>query len=313
MSGAEQQLTPFQARAAETVRAIQDRICAGLEAVESQYGGREVFELDNWVRAGGGGGRTRVLRDGAVIEKGGVNTSIVFGELSPAFAKQLPGEGNQFFATGVSLVLHPRNPHAPTVHANFRYIEQGAKRWFGGGADLTPYYYYPEDKSHFHGVWQSVCEAHPEHANYDAFSAWCDRYFYLPHRGERRGVGGIFFDRLFIDEATEGHEESLLAFLQEGGMRFLDAYEPILRRRLSMPFTADQRRWQALRRGRYVEFNLLHDRGTVFGLRTGGRTESILMSLPPTVHWGYCEEPPPGTPEAALLDVVRQPPPAEKK
>jgi len=311
MSGADQELTPFQARAAEAVSAIQDRICAGLEAVEAQYGGRKRFEVDNWDRPGGGGGRTRILRDGAVIEKGGVNTSIVFGELSPAFAKQLPGEGNRFFATGVSLVLHPRNPHVPTVHANFRYIEQGAKRWFGGGADLTPYYYYPEDKAHFHGVWRSACEAHPNHADYDAFSAWCDRYFYLPHRGERRGVGGIFFDRLFVDEATPGHEDGLLAFLRHGGMQFLDAYEPILRRRLSVPFTPAQRRWQALRRGRYAEFNLLHDRGTVFGLRTGGRVESILMSLPPTVQWGYCEEPPPGTPEATLMDVVRQPPPGE--
>ncbi len=299
-------LTPFQARAAAVVQAIQTRICEGLEAVERQHGGTHGFASDQWERPGGGGGLTRVLADGAVLEKGGVNTSVVFGELTEKFARELPGEGRTFFATGVSLVLHPRNPFAPTVHANFRYIEQGQKRWFGGGADLTPYYYYPEDREHFHGVWQQLCTKHAEHADYQEFADWCDRYFYLPHRGERRGVGGIFFDRLFVDPQKPGHDEQLLAFIRDGGMAFLDAYEPILRRRLATPFTPEQRRWQALRRGRYVEFNLLHDRGTVFGLRTGGRTESILMSLPSHVQWGYCEEPEPNTPEAALLEQLRK-------
>ncbi len=302
-------LSSFQARAVAAVEAIQAQICDGLEAVERQYGSPRGFASDRWEREGGGGGLTRVLCDGAVLEKAGVNTSVVFGELSETFARELPGEGRTFFATGVSLVLHPRNPHAPTVHANFRYIEQGAKRWFGGGADLTPYYFYADDRDHFHGVWQRVCAEHREHADYEAFSAWCDRYFYLPHRGERRGVGGIFFDKLFVDPEKSGHEDALLAFLCAGGGAFLPAYEPILRRRLGTPFTPQQRRWQALRRGRYVEFNLLHDRGTVFGLRTGGRTESILMSLPPDVQWGYCEEPEVGTPEAVLLHELRRPPP----
>ncbi|MHC4957867.1 MAG: oxygen-dependent coproporphyrinogen oxidase [Planctomycetota bacterium] len=277
------------------MRELQDGICAGLEGIETAR-----FHEDNWSRDGGGGGRTRVLRDGSVIEKGGVNFSEVHGEFSEDFAKQVPGSGTAFFATGVSLVLHPENPHVPTVHANFRYIEHGDKSWFGGGADLTPYYFVEEDKRHFHGVWEEVCRAHgQDHAE---FRDWCDRYFYLPHRGERRGVGGIFFDYLDADEAH-------FAFVQAAGGRFLDAYLPIVERHVDEPATDAQRTWQQLRRGRYVEFNLIHDRGTLFGLKTGGRTESILMSLPPRVRWGYNEEPEAGTPEHALLAELRQPPP----
>lgn len=300
------QLTPMQQRAAEVVREIQASICAGLEAVEQEAGSDARFLSDDWTRSGGGGGLTRILR-GEVIEKGGVATSVVFGELTSTFAAQLPGTGNSFFATGVSLVLHPKNPFVPTVHANFRYIEHGERSWVGGGADLTPYYFFPEDKQHFHAAWQAYCEAHPGIGDHPKFQQWCERYFYLKHRGEHRGIGGIFFDNIAMNPEDPGHEDRLLAFIRDGGMRFLGAYLPILHRRLGTLYTPAQRRWQELRRGRYVEFNLLYDRGTTFGLKTGGRTESILMSLPPHVQWGYCEEPEAGTPEHALLVELRRP------
>jgi coproporphyrinogen III oxidase len=299
-------LTPTQQRAASIARELQSVICAGIESLEHEQGSDARFLADEWTRPAGGGGLTEILR-GQVIEKGGVATSVVFGELTPAFAAQLPGTGTSFFATGVSLVLHPSNPYVPTVHANFRYIEHGDRRWVGGGADLTPYYFFPEDKAHFHGVWQRHCEAHPGVGDHERFREWCERYFYLKHRGEHRGVGGIFFDNLVIDPSEPGHEERLLGFIRDGGLRFLDAYLPIVRRRVGTSFGPAQRRWQELRRGRYVEFNLLYDRGTVFGLKTGGRTESILMSLPPHVQWGYCEEPEIGTPEHDLLVELRRP------
>lgn len=304
-------MTDIQRRAHEVALEIQAAICAGIEGLEREGGGSATFASDVWERGGGGGGLTRVLR-GDVIEKGGVNTSTVFGELSPQFAGQLPGSGSHFFAAGMSLVLHPKNPHVPTVHANFRYIEHGDKRWVGGGADLTPYYFDEGDKAHFHGVWRRYCEAHPGVGDYPHFSDWCDRYFYLRHRGESRGVGGIFFDNLYVDPNKPGHEDALLAFIRDGGLRFLDAYLPVARRHLHTPYTPEQRRWQELRRGRYVEFNLIYDRGTVFGLKTGGRTESILMSLPPHAQWGYCEEPAPGTPEARLLEALRRPFPGDE-
>ena len=305
-------LTPVQQRASAAVRDVQAAICAGLEAAEREADSDARFISDEWTRSAGGGGLTRILQ-GKVIEKGGVATSVVFGELTPSFATQLPGTGTNFFATGVSLVLHPNNPFVPTVHANFRYIEHGDKRWVGGGADLTPYYFFPEDKQHFHGVWQRYCEDHPGIGEHERFREWCERYFYLKHRGEHRGVGGIFFDNLYVDEAQPGHEDRLLAFIRDGGMRFLDAYLPILRRRVGTPYSPEQRRWQELRRGRYVEFNLLYDRGTVFGLKTGGRTESILMSLPPHVQWGYCVEPEPGTAEHDLLVELRRPVPPDEQ
>lgn len=305
-------LTPVQQRASAAVRDVQAAICAGLEAAEREAGSDARFINDEWTRSAGGGGLTGILQ-GKVIEKGGVATSVVFGELTPSFATQLPGTGTNFFATGVSLVLHPNNPFVPTVHANFRYIEHGDKRWVGGGADLTPYYFFPEDKQHFHGVWQRYCEDHPGIGEHERFREWCERYFYLKHRGEHRGVGGIFFDNINVDETQPGHEDRLLAFIRDGGMRFLDAYLPILRRRVGTPYSPEQRRWQELRRGRYVEFNLLYDRGTVFGLKTGGRTESILMSLPPHVQWGYCVEPEPGTAEHDLLVELRRPVPPDEQ
>jgi coproporphyrinogen III oxidase len=297
-------------RVEKGVTEIQRAICAGLEALEREAGGTAQFDADVWEREGGGGGTTRVLQGGALIEKGGVNVSAVHGALSENFAKELPGSGTDFYACGVSLVIHPRNPYVPTVHANFRYIEHGERRWFGGGADLTPYYVFAEDEEHFHGVWKALCEAHEGIGDHPRFRDWCDRYFFLPHRGERRGVGGIFFDDLRVDESVAGHVDRLLAFVLDGGHRFLDAYAPIVRKRMHTAWSDRERQWQKLRRGRYVEFNLLYDRGTTFGLRTGGRTESILMSLPPDVRWAYAEEPAPGTPEAALLDRVRRPPPA---
>ncbi len=272
-------------------RDLQDRICAALEAIDGGH-----FREDSWDRPGGGGGRTRVLVEGAVIEKGGVNFSDVHGEMSEEFARQVPGEGRLFKATGISLVLHPRNPMVPTVHANFRFLTKGTKSWFGGGADLTPYYPFREDVIHFHRTWKTVCERHQPTIDYQRFKRWCDDYFFLPHRGEARGVGGIFFDHL------EGDLDQLFAFVRDCGDQFLAAYLPILQRRKEEPFTTAQRAFQEFRRGRYVEFNLLYDRGTIFGLKTGGRIESILMSLPPRVRWLYDFHPTPGSREAELYE-----------
>jgi coproporphyrinogen III oxidase len=284
-------------RAATYFRELQDRIVAALEAIDG--GGK--FREDAWERPGGGGGRSRVLAKGHVFEKAGVNFSEVHGQMAEEFAKQIPGEGRDFTATGISLVLHPRSPLVPTVHANFRYLTKGAKSWFGGGSDLTPYYPYREDVIHFHQVWKRVCTRHAEPVDYARFKQWCDEYFYLPHRGEARGVGGIFFDYL------DGDFEPLFAFVRDAGDSFLDAYLPIARSRKDEPYTERQRRFQQYRRGRYVEFNLLYDRGTIFGLKTGGRTESILMSLPPRARWDYAFHPEPGSREAELYDTYLKP------
>lgn len=274
---------------------LQDRICAALEELDGQ--GR--FREDRWQREGGGGGRTRVLADGALFEKAGVNFSDVWGELSEEFAAQIPGQGREFTATGISLVLHPRSPMVPTVHANFRFLTKGDRQWFGGGADLTPYYPYREDVIHFHRVWKRICEQHAPLIDYARLKNWCDEYFFLPHRNEPRGVGGIFFDYL------EGDMERLFGFVRACGDAFLDAYLPIARRRKDEPYGERQRAWQEFRRGRYVEFNLLYDRGTLFGLKTGGRTESILMSLPPLVRFLYDYRPEPGSREAELYDYLK--------
>ncbi len=299
----------FEQRAHDVMLALQASICDGLTALEHEGKGTATFKTDRWDRTDGGGGVSRVMEGGAVFEKAGVNVSAVHGTLEPAFAAQLPGEGDTFFATGVSLVIHPRNPLVPTVHANFRHIAHGSKRWFGGGADLTPYYYYEEDSAHFHKVWRAYCENNADVADYTRFRDWCDHYFYLVHRNERRGVGGIFFDSLYVKEDEPNHADRLLAFVQEGGQKFLDAYGPIVRRRMALPYTDEQRAWQSHRRGRYVEFNLIYDRGTVFGLKTGGRTESILMSMPPIARWTYGYEPAADSPEEALLKQVQRPRP----
>jgi coproporphyrinogen III oxidase len=241
------------------------------------------------------------MDNGTVFEKAGVNVSAVHGTFDPAFAATLPGTGTAFTATGVSLVLHPASPHVPTVHANFRHLARGDAGWFGGGADLTPYYPVLEDVAHFHKTWQAVCSRHPAVADYAQMKRDCDAYFYLPHRDEHRGVGGIFFDYL------TANPDATFAFVQDAADAFLDSYRPIVERRRNVPVTPAQRAFQEYRRGRYVEFNLIHDRGTLFGLKTGGRTESILMSLPPVVRFRYDYRPEPGTPEAELTEYWLKP------
>ena len=253
-----------------------------------------------------------ILADGEVFEKGGVNVSCVYGELSESFASELPGAGRGFFATGVSLVIHPRSPQVPTVHANFRYLEKGDDDervcWFGGGADLTPWILYEEDAVHFHRTWKNACDRHPI-GDYRRFKKWCDDYFYLKHRGERRGVGGIFFDYLGLDaeRGTPADPDEVFTFVRDAADQFVEAYAPIVTRRKGLAYSEADRDWQLRRRSRYVEFNLLYDRGTVFGLRTGGRVESILMSLPNIAHWNYDDRPEPGTAQAELIDVLRNP------
>jgi coproporphyrinogen III oxidase len=287
---------PLRDRAVLYFRDLQDRVVAALEALD---GAR--FREDSWQREGGGGGRSRVLADGGVFEKAGVNFSDVHGEMSEEFAKQVPGEGRDFTACGVSLVLHPRSPMIPTVHANFRFLTKGERQWFGGGVDLTPYYPYREDVIHFHRVLRGACVRHAPLIDYARLKKWCDEYFYLPHRDEPRGVGGLFFDHL------EGDHERLFAFVRDCGDAFLDAYLPIVERRKNEPYTERERLFQEFRRGRYVEFNLIYDRGTLFGLKTAGRIESILMSLPPVVRWRYDYRPEPGTREAELYEVYLKP------
>lgn len=278
------------------VRSMQDAITRALE--EADGGAR--FVRDAWTRPGGGGGETRVLEGGDLLEKAGVNVSRVGGEVPQRLAGRLAGDGDRFAAAGLSIVLHPRSPLVPTTHANVRLLARGTKAWFGGGADLTPYYLFEEDAAHFHRVLRDACERH-EPGCHPAMKQACDAYFFLPHRGEHRGVGGIFF------EDRGGDFDRELQFVEDVARSFLPAWLPIAQRRRDLPWGEREREWQEIRRGRYVEFNLLHDRGTVFGLETGGRTESILMSLPPRVRWRYDHHPAPGTPEARLLEVIRSP------
>jgi coproporphyrinogen III oxidase len=287
-------------RAKATVEALQDAICAALE--ETDGSGRFVEDL--WQRPAGGGGRTRVLEGGDLFEKAAVNTSAVWGDLPEALGGALGGAGVPFYATGISLILHPHSPHIPTTHANFRYIERGGAAWFGGGADLTPYVLYEQDASHFHNVLAAACDRH-DATFYPRFKRWCDEYFFLPHRGEARGVGGLFFDDLGRDD---GHDlEALYPWWRALGEAWLPAYLPIVQRHRWTRWDAALKRWQLQRRGRYVEFNLLHDRGTLFGLKTGGRLESIFASMPPLVRWDYDVRPEPDSPADALLQVLRNP------
>jgi coproporphyrinogen III oxidase len=240
-----------------------------------------------------------VLEEGLVFEKAGVNFSAVHGNLPEQFASKIPlGTGTEFFATGISLVFHPRSPMVPAVHANFRYFEKGDAAWFGGGTDLTPCYPYPEDAAHFHRTLKQACDVH-DIEFYPRFKKWCDEYFALPHRGEMRGIGGIFFDYV------QGDPEKHFAFVQGLGDTFLDAYLPIATRRMHEPYGESERQYQLYRRGRYVEFNLLYDRGTIFGLETRGRTESILMSMPPLVRWVYDFKPAPGSREEKALEFFQ--------
>ena len=291
----------------EMVHRIQDIICDELKKIDGVN-----YREDNWERDEGGGGRSRVFSNGKVFEKAGVNVSVVHGTLSKQAAEnmggghELQGSDLDFFATGISLVLHPHNPMAPTVHANYRYFERGEGKkkgswWFGGGADLTPSYLFEEDAIHFHSTLKDVCDRH-EVANYDSYKKWCDDYFFIKHRDERRGVGGIFFDDL-----NGGSKEECYSFVADAASCFLDSYLPILDKRKDMEFSEENKEWQQIRRGRYVEFNLVYDRGTTFGLTTNGRIESILMSLPLTSRWEYCHEVPSGSREDNLLRVLREP------
>lgn len=277
--------------------ALQDDICEQLAAED----GSATFTEENWDREQGGGGRTRVLADGAVIEKGGVNFSHVFGDQLPASATANRPElaGRSFQAMGVSLVIHPKNPYVPTSHANVRFFvaeKEGEEPvwWFGGGFDLTPYYGFEEDVRFWHQTAKDACDPFGEGV-YEKYKNWCDDYFHLKHRNEPRGVGGLFFD----DLNEQGFEESF-KFMQAVGDNYVRAYRPIMAKRKDTPYGERERKFQCYRRGRYVEFNLVFDRGTIFGLQTGGRTESILMSLPPIVHWDYNWQPEEGSPEAKL-------------
>lgn len=276
---------------------LQDAICAELAAED---GGAD-FHEDSWVREEGGGGRSRVLVNGAVIEKGGVNFSHVHGKQLPPSATAARPElaGRSFQAMGVSLVIHPHNPYVPTSHANVRFFVaekpgEAPVWWFGGGFDLTPYYGFEEDVVHWHRTAKAACDPFGD-TLYDEFKTWCDDYFYLKHRDEPRGVGGLFFDDL-----NRFDFDTSFALMRHIGDAYIAAYRPIIAKRKTMPFGDRERQFQLYRRGRYVEFNLVYDRGTIFGLQSGGRTESILMSMPPLVRWDYDWHPQPGTPEAAL-------------
>ena len=312
-------------RVRHLMQGIQDKISQGLEELD----GVGKFQQDAWEREEGGGGRSRVMREGDVFEQGGVGFSEVWGsQLPPSILAQRPeAEGHKWMATGTSMVLHPRNPYIPTVHLNYRYFEAGPVWWFGGGIDLTPYYPFASDAAHLHSTMKQACDAHhPEY--YPVFKRWCDEYFYLKHRGETRGVGGIFFDyqdgqgQLYRGPHPEGAAavysnslgaleprswEEVFAFVSTCAEAFLPAYVPIVEKRRGMEYGDRERNFQLYRRGRYVEFNLVYDRGTIFGLQTNGRTESILMSLPPLVRWEYGYQPEPSTPEAELYETFLKP------
>jgi coproporphyrinogen III oxidase len=293
------------------IQNLQDQICQGLEAVE----GKAKFKEDIWERPEGGGGRTRVLENGNIIEKGGVNISAVHGKLPEAMQKMFNVGEADFFACGLSLVIHPKNPMAPTVHANWRYFEMypyensspsgrlgGA--WFGGGQDLTPYYLFEEDATHFHQTCKTACDKHNVDF-YPKFKKQCDEYFWNTHRNEARGIGGLFFD--YCKATDQMKMDDWFSFVTEVGNSFLEAYIPILEKRKDLPYTEAQKTWQEIRRGRYVEFNLVHDKGTLFGLKTNGRIESILMSLPPKVQWVYDHHPEKGSEEEKLIQVLENP------
>lgn len=280
-------------------REIQDDICVQIQQIDQGH----KFKEDLWERAEGGGGRTRVIV-GKVIEKGGVNFSEVYGKLPPQAYKSLGIQGEQFFATGVSIVLHPNNPYAPIIHMNIRYFEMDENQWwFGGGIDLTPHYVNPEEAAYFHRNLQSVCNKHSI-SYYNEFKEWADNYFYIPHRAETRGVGGIFFDRL--DDKGSFTKEGRWAFVQDVGKIFPILYYELISRSAGKPFAKKQKEWQNYRRGRYAEFNLAWDRGTKFGLHTGGRTESILMSMPPEAKWSYDHQVETGSPEAFTQEHLKK-------
>ncbi|WP_373516365.1 oxygen-dependent coproporphyrinogen oxidase [Pricia sp.] len=288
------------------IKTLQNTITAKLEKVD----GKAKFREDVWERPEGGGGRSRVIENGAVFEKGGVNISAVHGELPQSMQTYFGVEDADFFACGLSLVLHPKSPMVPTVHANWRYFEMYDKRgnivdqWFGGGQDLTPYYLFEEDAVHFHSVCKAACDKHhPEF--YTLYKKRCDDYFWNEHRNEARGIGGLFFD--YCKATDDTNLDDWYNFVSEVGNSFLNSYIPIVLKRENMHYTANQRDWQEIRRGRYVEFNLVHDKGTLFGLKTNGRIESVLMSLPPFVQWRYDHQAQAGSEEERLLEVLKTP------
>jgi len=288
------------------IQQLQDTITSKLEEVD----GKATFQEDIWKRPEGGGGRTRVIENGDVFEKGGVNISGVHGELPDSMKAYFKVKEGNFFACGLSLVLHPKNPMVPTVHANWRYFELYGKdgeivdQWFGGGQDLTPYYLFDEDAVHFHQVCKTACDKH-QSTFYDTYKKRCDEYFWNTHRNEARGVGGLFFD--YCKATPEMDMQDWYNFVTEVGNSFLNSYIPIVTKRKDLDYTNEQRDWQEIRRGRYVEFNLVHDKGTLFGLKTNGRIESILMSLPPYVQWRYDHQPEEGSEEERLLNILKAP------
>jgi len=288
------------------IRNLQNTITSRLEQID----GHGNFHEDKWKRPEGGGGKTRVIENGAVFEKGGVNISEVHGSLPESMQQYFGVSDANFFACGLSLVLHPKNPFVPTVHANWRYFElyneQGevVTSWFGGGQDLTPYYLFKEDATHFHQVCKDACDRHDPQF-YSNYKKRCDEYFYNSHRNEARGIGGLFFD--YLKETPQMSMQQWFDFVTDVGNSFLDAYVPIVESRKVIPYNDDHRNWQEIRRGRYVEFNLVHDKGTLFGLKTNGRIESILMSLPPHVQWRYDHHPKPGSDEEKLIQVLQNP------
>ncbi len=288
------------------IQELQDSITSKLEEVDDHA----TFQEDLWERPEGGGGRTRVIQNGEVFEKGGVNISAVHGALPESMQTYFGVQDADFFACGLSLVIHPKNPFVPTVHANWRYFEMYNKQgdivdqWFGGGQDLTPYYLFEADASHFHSICKQACDAH-DSSFYPKYKERCDTYFWNTHRNEARGVGGLFFDYLKAD--TTRSMQDWYNFVTEVGNSFLEAYIPIVQQRKAIAFTKAHRNWQEIRRGRYVEFNLVHDKGTLFGLRTNGRIESILMSLPPHVQWRYDHHPDKGSEEEKLVEVLKHP------
>lgn len=283
----------------------QARLCAAFEHVETQHlaSPPHTFAPASWQRPGGSGGTARVLTEGAVFERAGVNVSAVYGDVVPAgLAAERPHlKGQPYFATGVSLVLHPRNPYVPAFHANLRYFEAGGDWWFGGGMDLTPSYGFAEDARQFHSTLRAYCERHAV-VDYREVKGWCDDYFFLKHRGEMRGIGGIFFDGL--TPAGDAGFERALDFVGDGVGAIIDAYLPVVRRRMHTPYGERERQWQLYRRGRYVEFNLVYDKGTTFGLQTNGYTEAILMSMPPLARWEFEHRPEAGSPEAELAHFL---------
>ncbi|OJX52877.1 MAG: coproporphyrinogen III oxidase [Flavobacterium sp. 38-13] len=288
------------------IQTLQDKITAELERVD----GQATFRQDLWERPEGGGGRTRVIENGAVFEKGGVNISAVHGSLPQAMQTYFKVGDVDFFACGLSLVIHPKNPMVPTVHANWRYFEMYDKegntvdQWFGGGQDLTPYYLFEEDARHFHQTCKSACDKHhPDF--YSKFKKQCDAYFWNAHRNEARGLGGLFFD--YCKASEDFALDNWYDFVTEVGNSFLEAYVPIVEKRKNLEYTPENRNWQEIRRGRYVEFNLVHDKGTLFGLKTNGRIESILMSLPPHVQWVYDHHPEAGSEEEKLINILENP------